>query len=381
MNLSPDAMTSKLKVYISCNGLGLGHVGRILSVANLLHKRGDKVIFATWGPAVKFAQKKGFFCYDLPAVDWKDRSDGSFDIRGTVARLPIIVLQIIHIFFRERSILKKEKPDVIISDGSIGHCAGRSLGIPAIYVDHQMDFPVKSSLIRKMITLVHNFSVNMGKRVAVLDLKPPKNIYPYSVTDLESVVYTGPLVSSSPDMYDTKKKIKDKLNVTGRLCAIMISGPKNSPFALEKKILEIEDKLIRMKDWTFIIKAPNKHENRQNIRYVQWIDDVYELIKASDVVVSRAGYTTVCDILAFRKNSIQIPQPKQVEQETLAKHLKDKGIAQILSQDELKLLPELISDTFKNKINQAELRDISDRIIKCQATQKIVSIIDEMHRS
>ncbi|MCK5699133.1 MAG: hypothetical protein KAH93_04740, partial [Candidatus Aenigmarchaeota archaeon] len=323
----PDAMIPKLKIYISCNGLGLGHVGRILSVAKVLNKRGDKVIFGTWGPGVEFAQKEGFFCYDLPAVDWKDRSDGSFDIGGTVARLPLIVLGIIRLFFRERGILKKEKPDVVISDGSIGHCTGRSLGIPAIYVDHQMDFPLSSKIIRNIVIQIHNFSVKMGRKVAVLDLEPPQNIYPYSVTDIERVVYTGPLVGSVPADYDDQKKIKEKLNVRGNLCVIMISGPKHSPFALEEKILAIEDELMKMKGWTFIIKAPGEHDDKQNIRYVRWIDDVYELIKASDVVVSRSGYTTVCDILAFFKKSILIPQPKQVEQEALAKHLKEKGIA------------------------------------------------------
>ena len=374
----PDAMIPKLKIYISCNGLGLGHVGRILSVAKVLNKRGDKVIFGTWGPGVEFAQKEGFFCYDLPAVDWKDRSDGSFDIGGTVARLPLIVLGIIRLFFRERSILKKEKPDVVISDGSIGHCTGRSLGIPAIYVDHQMDFPLSSKIIRNIVIQIHNFSVKMGRKVAVLDLEPPQNIYPYSVTDIERVVYTGPLVGSVPADYDDQKKIKEKLNVRGNLCVIMISGPKHSPFALEEKILAIEDELMKMKGWTFIIKAPGEHDDKQNIRYVRWIDDVYELIKASDVVVSRSGYTTVCDILAFFKKSILIPQPKQVEQEALAKHLKEKGIAQMILQDELEKLPELISDTFNNEINVAELRNVSDRIDKCRAKQKIVDIIDEM---
>ncbi len=373
--------SSELKVYISCNGLGLGHVGRILSVANVLNKRGDKVIFGTWGPGVKFAQKEGFFCYELPTVDWKDRSDGSFDIAGTVARAPLILIGIARLFFREMSILKKERPDVVISDGSIGHCTGRILGIPSIYVDHQMDFPLSSRIIRRIVTQIHNFSVNMGQRVSVLDIEPPDNIYPYSVTDIKRVVYTGPLVGSVPRDYDSQKKIKEKLNVSGKLCVIMISGPKHSPFALEEKILSIEDELMKMKEWTFIIKAPREHDDKQNIRYVRWIDDVYELIKASDVVVSRAGYTTICDILAFFKKSILIPQPKQVEQEALAKHMKEKGIARMILQDELEKLPELIKDTFNNdyEINMAELRDVSDRINECGADQKIVGIIDEMH--
>ena len=377
---SQGAKTQGLKVYISCNGLGLGHVGRMLSVANVLNKRGDKVIFGTWGPGVKFAQKEGFSCYELPAVDWKDRTDGSFDIAGTVARAPLILISMVRLFSREMSILKKERPDVVISDGSIGHCTGRSLGIPSMYVDHQMDFPLSSEIIRKIVTQIHNFSVKRGKRMVVLDFEPPDNIYPYSVTDIKGVVYTGPLVGSRPEEYGAQEELKKKLKVNNRLCVILISGPKHSPFALEEKILAIEDELMKIEEWMFIIKAPMEHENKQNIRYVRWVDDVYELIKAADVVVSRSGYTTVCDILAFFKKSILIPQPKQVEQEALAEHLKDKGIVRMVLQDELEKLPELIKDTFNNdyEINMAELRDVSTGINKYRAGQKIVDIIDEM---
>ncbi len=367
-----------MKIYISCNGLGLGHVGRMLSVANTLHKRGDKVIFGTWGPATDFARKQGYFCHKLPAIDWKDKPDGSFDIWGTVARVPQILLGITLLFFQERKILKKEKPDVVLSDGSIGHCTAKTLGIPAIYIDHQMDFPLSSKIIRKLIRQAHNISVKAGKRAAVVDLEPPGNIYPYSVTDIKTVTYTGPLVGSKPCVYDTQKNIKNKLKINTRLCVIIISGPKHSPFALEKEILKIENNLAKMKDWTFIIKAPNKHNNRQNIRYITWIDNVYELLKASDIIVSRSGYTTVCDILAFQKKSVLIPQPKQVEQEALAKHLKEKKIAETITQDNLEKLPELIDTTFNNKIDMTELKKISDKINRCNAKQKIVDIIDEI---
>lgn len=367
-----------MKIYISCNGLGLGHVGRTLVLAKFLRNRGDKVIFGTWGPAVEFSRKEGFPCYELNAVDWKDKEDGSFDMWGTVVKAPLIFLKMFLLINEERKILSKEKPNVIISDGSLAHIAGKMLGIPALYVNHQMDFPLKNKIVRIIAKKVHDCSLGMSKKVAVVDFRPPENTYPYSVTGIKKVVYTGPLVGSAPDDYETQDDIKKKLDISGKLCFIVISGPKHSPFALEKKIIELEPELIKMKDWTFIIKVPNKHEDKQNIRYLKWIDEVYELIKASDVIVSRAGYTTVCDILVFSKKSILIPQPKQVEQETLSEYLKYKGIAETVKQDKLENLPQLIEDTFDDGIEKDKIRIVSSKINEASAKEKIVDIIDEI---
>ncbi len=373
-----DMKQPRLKVYLSCNGLGLGHVGRILSVANVLQRRGNKVIFGTWGPAVEFARKEGFFCYELHPIDWKDKPDGSFDLLGTVVRTPVIFFSIIRTIFQEITILRKEKPDIVLSDASIGHGTARILGVPSLYVHHQMDFPLNNKIIRNIIRQIHSLSVKVATKGVVLDLKPDENIYPYSFTKINGITYTGPLVDSKPDDYGSQELVKKKLKINTKLCIILITGPKHSPFALEDMIMGIEEKLLNMKDWTFIIKAPVDHENRKNIRYVTWIDNIYELLKACDVVVSRSGYTTVCDIIAFRKKSILIPQPKQVEQETIANHMKEKRIACMIGQDELDRLPQLIKDTYSNEINIAELERVSDEINDYNAKQKIVDIIDEM---
>ena len=330
-----------MKIYISCNGLGLGHVGRTLVIAKYLKDRGDKVIFGTWGPGVKFARKEGFFCYKLPKVDWKDKQDGSFDLFGTILRTPLIIFGIICQLFWERNILKKEKPDIVISDGTSAHCISLVKGIPALSIDHQMDFPLKSKITSIIIREMHNISFKISKRGIVLDFKAPENIYPYSISKIKNITYTGPLIGSLWEEYDTQKEIKKKLKIEKRLCAIIISGPKNSPIALEKEIIKIENKLVKMKDWMFIIKVQNKYKNKKNIRYVTWIDDVFELIKASDVVVSRAGYGSTCNNLAFFKKAILIPQPKQTEQETLAKHLKERKIVEIICKDADSSLPKL----------------------------------------
>lgn len=364
-----------MKIYISCNGLGLGHVGRMLPVANMLTKRGDSVIFGTWGPAIEFTRKNGFFCYELQPVDWKDDSDGSFDLYGTLVSIPSMLFELIVLFFQERKILKKEKPSVIISDGSLAHIAGKTLSIPSIYAYHQMDFPVNSIILRKTFTLIHNILATRANKIAILDFKAPENICPTSNTNLKNVTYIGPIAGSIPDEYDNQNEIKKKLKIQGKLCIIVMSGPKNSPIALEKKILEIEPDLMKMKDWTFIIKMPTKHKDIQNIRHVTWIDDIHDILKACDIVVSRSGYSTICSNLAFAKKSILIPQPKQVEQETNAQYLKLKGVAEAICQDELHKLPQRINDTYNRKIDTKKLKRISDKINECNASQKMIEIV------
>jgi len=54
--------------------------------------------------------------------------------------------------------------------------------------------------------------------------------------------------------------------------------------------------------------------------------ELEKAINASDLVLSRSGYTTIMDLAKLEKKAFFIPTPGQYEQEYLAERLHFKGI-------------------------------------------------------
>ena len=73
-----------------------------------------------------------------------------------------------------------------------------------------------------------------------------------------------------------------------------------------------------------------------------------EFLNRAKFVVCRAGYTTVMELVALKKQALMIPTPGQTEQECLARHYRQTGIFHTAQQDGLDLIAEL------NKIQKSE---------------------------
>jgi predicted glycosyltransferase len=65
------------KVFFSPCGIGLGHVGRVLPVAEELVRRGAEVMFSTYLEGVDFVRERGFPVVSAPALSLDSDSTGS----------------------------------------------------------------------------------------------------------------------------------------------------------------------------------------------------------------------------------------------------------------------------------------------------------------
>ncbi|MCK5299658.1 MAG: hypothetical protein KAJ54_00750 [Candidatus Aenigmarchaeota archaeon] len=362
-----------MKVYISCNGLGLGHVGRSLAYADKLRDRGDEVIFATWGPAVDFAKRNGYKCYKLPKVNWYDRKDGSLDLMKTTMISPILLTKAFEQSITENLIIIKEKPDIIVSDSNFTtNMLANILLIPSIFLTHQITFKQSAEIVNNIFDFFIQMILLNANKVCINDFRSPDNIYPLSVLKKKKAVYIGPLIRTEPD------KMEPRIKNEKKQCFILISGPKKSPHALEKQILSIEEDLQNMDDWQFFIVSPSKQKDKDNIKYVQWLDDIYSYLNTCDVFVSRSGYSTVCDALAYRKKSIFIPQINQSEQELIASNLKNRHLCSTLSQKDIKKLPKLIRKVHKDTDMQNNLNSLNNLFTKFPGADQMIKVIDEL---
>ena len=138
--------------------------------------------------------------------------------------------------------------------------------------------------------------------------------------------------------------------VAPRHLLVVLSGPEPQRTILEEGLLE------QLRDYTgpvlLVRGLPGNGEEcieTENLTITNHLDSE-SLQKAMDeaaLVVSRCGYSTVMDLAVLGKKSILVPTPGQTEQEYLATHLMEQGMAVCVAQDEFQLgLLLQVAETF-----------------------------------
>ena len=88
-------------------------------------------------------------------------------------------------------------------------------------------------------------------------------------------------------------------------------------------------------------------EMKAGVTLMEFTPDLVSYLQAADLVVSMAGYNTVCEILSLAKRAILVPRDKvREEQRIRAAHLQRLGLAEMLPLSELdpERLAEMIND-------------------------------------
>ena len=105
------------RVYFSPCGMGLGHVGRTIPIAEELIRRGADVMFSTYLEGVEFVKRRGLPVVTSPALSLESDSTGRVDLRASflstgVHAIPRFMEQVTS----ELKFMKAFKPDVVFSD-------------------------------------------------------------------------------------------------------------------------------------------------------------------------------------------------------------------------------------------------------------------------
>ncbi|WP_374959237.1 glycosyltransferase [Gilvibacter sp.] len=121
---------------------------------------------------------------------------------------------------------------------------------------------------------------------------------------------------------------------------LLLSGPEPQRSLLEEILLEAfkdSDKRVLC-----VLGKPESSQERYTQGAVEVVtymtsEELETAINASDVIISRSGYTTIMDLAALEKKALFIPTPGQYEQEYLAKKLSAQGLVPYVTQDRFTL--------------------------------------------
>lgn len=323
-----------MKVLISPMNWGFGHAGRMIAMALELKKRGSRVIFAAAPDLLPMLKK------ELPDISLTAVSDLHIRYSRHFPQYWYIFLQIPAIIvsaFREHSALKqlvnKLKPDIIISDNKPGFWHKE---VFSVYVTHQLRLrlPPFFTFLEPVAAWLHRILINHYDLCLVPDLPGGENLsgrLSHGLRLPDNTMYMGPLSRFS----QTVPPVHEPALKSPYYC-IITSGPEPQRSLLFEKIASSLQgcrlavmsgsplKLIAATapDITFIINPDTK--------------TMKHVISGSDLVITRAGYTSIMELVSLGKGAILIPTPGQTEQEYFGIHLNGRYGFITLKQNRIK---------------------------------------------
>ncbi|MBU1179843.1 UDP-N-acetylglucosamine--N-acetylmuramyl-(pentapeptide) pyrophosphoryl-undecaprenol N-acetylglucosamine transferase [Patescibacteria group bacterium] len=117
--------------------------------------------------------------------------------------------------------------------------------------------------------------------------------------------------------------------------------------------------------------------NISNYRQIEQLDDeIAEVMEVADIVVSRAGLSTLSELSALGKPAILIPL-KSVGQDKNARYFEKKAAAIVVDEDNLQNLDREIIELLENKEKRNKLAENIKKIFPPNAAKKMEEIVEK----
>ena len=228
---------------------------------------------------------------------------------------------------KSREIIKKFSPDIVIG-------AGGYITAPVLYAAHKEHIPILIHEQNSIPGISNRFIGNFADKICV-SLPNSLKLFPK-----DKVVYTGN--PRSEEIIKVKKMSKVELGfVENKKLVIVVMGSLGST-TMTVKIKELIPG-FNDKSYQVLIITGKKYydqykniETSDNVKIVPFMDDLICLMKDSDLIISRAGASTISEITAIGLPAILVPSPYVTNnhQYKNAKELQDVGACVIVTEEE-----------------------------------------------
>ena len=342
---------------------GLGHTTRCIPIIHTLLAVNCTVIVACNNRQKELLSREfpQLTFLDLPGYNVQYSTGRWRTLAKIIFQLPALLTKVKQEHTWLQSFLKEHTPDLIISDNRFGFYSDT---IPSVFITHQLQIETGlgkliNRIARKLnYRFIRKFNYcwvpdNEGSTALAGKLSNPSKV-PFA-----NIHYLGPLSRLERCTHQPIKNIP---------LLIILSGPEPQRTIFETKLLE---QLQQLTIQAVVIRgltgkpAPESLPSHVTIYDHIPSEQLNAMMCAADMIISRAGYTTIMDVLKLGKKSIQVPTPGQAEQEYLATWLQQKQYSYTVSQSAFVLtkalqaaanfpyqLPAVAPDTYKQVITE-----------------------------
>ena len=305
---------------------GLGHATRIIPIIRYLIDSGRLVTVAATSAGI------GVIRPEFPDLDYLTipgyRMDyprkGTLFLFHMIRRLPRMISAILREYLWLRKAQRVHQWDLIISDNRYGF---RHPEVPSVFITHQINIRTEISsgadrLVKKInLALIRHFNECWI---------PDEATWPGLAGTLSHggipprTRYIGPLSRFSPS---------SDLQRSGLL--IMLSGPEPQRTLLESSILEelnhYSGLVTMVRGLPGLSDIPSVQDGQVILNHLP-AEALGICMSGAALVICRAGYSSVMDLICTGTPAVLVPTPGQTEQEYLARHLEAQGFFPYIDQ-------------------------------------------------
>jgi UDP-N-acetylglucosamine--N-acetylmuramyl-(pentapeptide) pyrophosphoryl-undecaprenol N-acetylglucosamine transferase len=355
----------KHKFILSGGGTG-GHIYPAIAIANELKSRFPDAEFLFVGAKDKMEMQK------VPQAGYPIKG---LWIAGLQRRLTVdnilFPVKLTNSLWKSRQIIKEFKPDVVIGTG--GFASGPLLqmanraGIPTL-IQEQNSYPgITNKLLSKKAKAICVAFENLERFFSK-----------------EKIIFTGnPVRQDLIAIEDKRSEGLTHFNLDSTKKTILVLGGSlgarrmNQLIEKELKFFGSQNVQLLWQCGKLYFDDYKKHhsENVQVMAFIERMDLVYA---AADIVISRAGASSVSELCIVGKPVIFIPSPNVAEdhQTKNAKSVADKNGAILIRESELDATFEpIVFDLISNETKQQELSKNIKNLALPNATKAIVEEI------
>jgi uncharacterized protein (TIGR00661 family) len=299
------------KVIVAPLNWGLGHATRCVPIIKLLLEQSFEPVIASDGKALMYLKKEfpTLETLELPSYQISYAKHLKWHlflqvpkIRRAVALEKRVIAEYIN---------AQTEVVGIISDNRFGV---RSAQVPSVYITHQIN--VLSGWSTFLTSYIHQRIIRKFDECWV--------------PDETGSVFSGKL--SQNKKYPLKfigilSRFKKEEKEKKYDVAVVLSGVEPQRTLLEKCILE---QLVRYQGKVLFVKGVMEETQQkieqENIMHYNFMlsEELQDALNASEIIVSRAGYSSIMDAAFLHKSSVLIPTKHQTEQEYLGRYLAKK---------------------------------------------------------
>jgi UDP:flavonoid glycosyltransferase YjiC (YdhE family) len=331
-------LNRKPKILICPLDWGIGHATRDVPVIRELLKQGADVVVGADKRPLAFLKKEfpALTFVKFPGYEVQYPSNGNMILK-MAASAPGILKKIKEENRHLNKLIDEIKPDAVISDNRFGLSTKR---IPSVFITHQI--MIKGpSIFEPLLHKINLSYISKYDECWIPDVENGNSLtgdlsHKYPLPD--NAFYIGPLSRFANNFDKNEPQFTDKNYKSDIL--VMLSGPEPQRTILEdiilKQINDTEYNCVILKGKT---EEDNKEYDGERIKVFSHLEseELEKYLRNTDLIITRAGHSTIMDIVALGKKAILIPTPGQTEQEYLAKRFLNNGIFYSLPQNKFDL--------------------------------------------
>ncbi|RMW34081.1 MAG: UDP-glucuronosyltransferase [Candidatus Nitrosomarinus sp.] len=285
--------------------IGLGHVTRDIAIVNNL--KDLSVNFVTGSGAAQILKKLEYNVDDV-------YNPPSFVVENGVLNNQAKWLWNYYQYYKNcknisKKIIKQNNSELIISDEDFASLTiAQELKIPNILITDVLETKFTKGITSFIEKKMNKSMMNIIKNCDVV-------IIPEDGENIDNIKRIGPIVRKTNY---SREELRKKFSFNKKTILISVGGTSAGLFLIQKSITAILK--LNLDVEIILVTGPSITKEFENVRNLGFVDNLHEVIYASDLVISLAGKSTIDEVKAYGTPGIFIPIKGHFEQEDNSKN-------------------------------------------------------------